>query len=110
LSEESHQIVFFYFISFNYNCSTKYIFPWHTQINKHTAKYFYFLDVTIVENISATYSVVWALVLGYVDFCRIDSEVHVDNSCGSMHQHGTTQGCLFFFIIIFSVTLYLLIY
>jgi hypothetical protein len=31
LSEESHQIVFFYFISFNYNCSTKYIFPWHTN-------------------------------------------------------------------------------
>lgn len=33
----------------------------------------------------------FVLGVGGYDLERIDSEVHVDNSCGSMHQHGTTQ-------------------
>lgn len=33
----------------------------------------------------------FVLGVGGYDLERIDSEVHVDNSCSSMHQHGTTQ-------------------
>ncbi|KAG6788563.1 hypothetical protein POTOM_004631 [Populus tomentosa] len=33
----------------------------------------------------------FVLGVGGYDLERIDSEVHVDHSCSSMHQHGTTQ-------------------
>ncbi|KAJ6308406.1 hypothetical protein OIU76_018065 [Salix suchowensis] len=34
----------------------------------------------------------FVLGVGGYDLERIDSEVHIDNSCSSMHQHGTAQG------------------